>query len=130
MLCRVSLVPGAVHVAQHVSCCCSTHQPHPCMTHPSQVDAKANVCTVRWRPGSSHELAVGSADHSAYLYDMRHTAVPLRTFQGHRWAGRELGGVARPPPLVGWHKPWRKNTVRHRLRVQTRLILGPPATLF
>lgn len=52
----------------------------------AQVDAKANVCAVRWRPGSSHELAVGSADHSAYLYDMRHTAVPLRTFQGHRKA--------------------------------------------
>lgn len=42
------------------------------------------MCAVRWRPGSAHELAVGSADHSAYLYDVRHTAVPLRTFQGHR----------------------------------------------
>lgn len=50
------------------------------------MDAKANVCAVRWRPGSSHELAVGSADHSAYLYDLRHTAHPLRTFQGHRKA--------------------------------------------
>lgn len=57
-----------------------------------QIDTKANVCAVRWRPGSAHELAVGSADHAAYLYDLRHTAVPLRTFHGHRCVLGRGGG--------------------------------------
>ncbi|KAL4424991.1 hypothetical protein ABPG77_002876 [Micractinium sp. CCAP 211/92] len=52
----------------------------------AQVDTAANVCAVRWRPGSSTELAVGSADHSVYLYDLRNTSAPVCTFQGHRKA--------------------------------------------
>ena len=62
----------------------------PLLSFP-QVETRANVCAVRWRPGSCHELAVGSADHSVYLYDLRHTAQPLRTFQGHRCAGQARG---------------------------------------
>ncbi|KAL4457892.1 hypothetical protein ABPG75_012757 [Micractinium tetrahymenae] len=52
----------------------------------AQVDAAANVCAVRWRPGSSTELGVGSADHSVYLYDLRNTSAPVCSFQGHRKA--------------------------------------------
>ncbi|PSC71525.1 E3 ubiquitin-ligase COP1-like isoform X3 [Micractinium conductrix] len=52
----------------------------------AQVETSANVCAVRWRPGSSHELAVGSADHCSYLYDLRNTSAPVRTFKGHRKA--------------------------------------------
>lgn len=49
-----------------------------------QIDMKANVCAVKWRPGSEHELAVGSADHSVYIFDVRATAQPLSFFAGHR----------------------------------------------
>lgn len=45
---------------------------------------KANVCAVKWRPGSEYELTVGSADHCVYLYDTRATAAPLATCAGHR----------------------------------------------
>lgn len=51
-----------------------------------QVELRANVCAVKWRPGSCHQLAIGSADHSAYLYDLRATAQPLMTLMGHRKA--------------------------------------------
>lgn len=52
----------------------------------AQLELKANVCAVKWRPGSAHELAVGSADHMVYLYDMRHTARPRCSFLGHHKA--------------------------------------------
>lgn len=66
----------------------------PVTPAPPQLDTAANVCAVRWRPGSSTELAVGSADHSVYLYDLRNVAAPVCTFQGHRHerAGGEGAG--------------------------------------
>jgi E3 ubiquitin-protein ligase RFWD2 len=51
-----------------------------------QLDLKANVCAVAWRPGSAHELAVGSADHAVYLYDLRRGGEALQTMRGHRKA--------------------------------------------
>lgn len=60
----------------------------------AQLDLRANVCAVKWCPGSAHQLAVGSADHNVYTYDVRHPAKPLATLTGHRkavsyvrWAG-------------------------------------------
>lgn len=52
----------------------------------NQIAVKANVCTVKWKPGSSHELAVGSADHTVSLYDFRQVSRPLAVFQGHKKA--------------------------------------------
>ena len=35
------------------------------------IDAKANVCSVQFSPGSSHLVAFGSANFRVYLYDLR-----------------------------------------------------------
>ena len=47
------------------------------------VDMKANICCVKFNPGSSHHVAVGSADHRIHYFDVRHTAAPLHVFSGH-----------------------------------------------
>ena len=52
----------------------------------AQLDLKANVCAVKWRPGTAHQLAVGSADHTVYVYDLRQPSAPLASFAGHRKA--------------------------------------------
>lgn len=44
---------------------------------------KANVCSVQFPPDSATVLAIGSADHNAYYYDLRHTRIPLLTLAGH-----------------------------------------------
>ncbi|KFM26971.1 E3 ubiquitin-protein ligase COP1 [Auxenochlorella protothecoides] len=49
----------------------------------TMIDVGVNVCCVRWRPGSSHHVALGCSDHHAYLYDTRHVARPLETLSGH-----------------------------------------------
>lgn len=50
------------------------------------IDMKANICCVKYNPGSSHYLAVGSADHHIHYYDLRNTHTPLHIFSGHRKA--------------------------------------------
>lgn len=50
------------------------------------IDMKANICCVKYNPGSSHFLAVGSADHHIHYYDLRNTHAPLHIFNGHRKA--------------------------------------------
>jgi WD40 repeat protein len=52
----------------------------------AQLDLKANVCAVKWRPGTAHQIAVGSADHTVYLYDLRRPDAALASFAGHRKA--------------------------------------------
>lgn len=52
----------------------------------AQLDLKANVCAVKWRPGTAHQIAVGSADHTVYLYDLRRADAPVASFSGHRKA--------------------------------------------
>ncbi len=37
----------------------------------AQIDMKANVCCVKYNPASSHEVAIGSADHCVHVYDLR-----------------------------------------------------------
>lgn len=48
-----------------------------------QLDLKANICSVKWRPGSGHEIAIGSADHHVYLFDIRQPSAAVSVFAGH-----------------------------------------------
>ncbi|XP_059661141.1 E3 ubiquitin-protein ligase COP1 isoform X2 [Cornus florida] len=50
------------------------------------IDMKANICSVKYNPGSSIHVAVGSADHHIHYYDLRNTSHPLHVFSGHRKA--------------------------------------------
>lgn len=50
------------------------------------IDAKANVCCVKFNPRSSCHLAFGSADHCVHYYDLRNTKAALAVFKGHRKA--------------------------------------------
>ncbi|XP_058095406.1 protein SPA1-RELATED 3 isoform X3 [Magnolia sinica] len=47
------------------------------------IKIKANVCSVQFPPGSARYLAIGSADHKFYYYDLRNTRIPWCTFIGH-----------------------------------------------
>ncbi|TKY60701.1 SPA1-related 2 protein [Spatholobus suberectus] len=46
----------------------------------------ANVCCVQFSTHSSHLLALGSADHSTYCYDLRNLKSPWCVLAGHRKA--------------------------------------------
>ncbi|KAK4491916.1 hypothetical protein RD792_002698 [Penstemon davidsonii] len=50
------------------------------------IDMKANICSVKYNPGSSIHIAVGSADHHIHYYDLRKISQPLHSFGGHRKA--------------------------------------------
>ncbi|CAA6670528.1 unnamed protein product [Spirodela intermedia] len=50
------------------------------------IDMKANICCVKYNPGSSIHLAIGSADHHIHYYDLRNISAPLHVFKGHRKA--------------------------------------------
>ncbi|KAI4341001.1 hypothetical protein MLD38_025782 [Melastoma candidum] len=50
------------------------------------IDMKANICCVKFNPGSSNHIAVGSADHHIHYYDLRDVNQPLHVFSGHRKA--------------------------------------------
>ncbi|CAN4096227.1 unnamed protein product [Withania somnifera] len=50
------------------------------------IDMKANICCVKYNPGSSVHIAVGSADHHIHYYDLRNTSQPVHIFSGHRKA--------------------------------------------
>ncbi|KAF5184593.1 Spa1-related [Thalictrum thalictroides] len=47
------------------------------------IKTKANVCCVQFPPDSARLLAIGSADHNIYCYDLRNTEAPLYTLNGH-----------------------------------------------
>lgn len=47
------------------------------------IDMKANICSVKYNPGSSIYVAVGSADHNIHYYDLRNISQPLHVFSGH-----------------------------------------------
>lgn len=47
------------------------------------IRTKANVCSVQFAPDSSQLLAIGSADHNIYCYDLRNLRVPYCTMFGH-----------------------------------------------
>lgn len=50
------------------------------------IDMKANICCVKYNPGSSIHVAVGSADHHIHYYDLRNTSQPVHVFNGHKKA--------------------------------------------
>ncbi len=52
----------------------------------ASLEAKANVCCVKFNPSSSYHLAYGSADHCVHYYDLRSTKQPLAVFRGHKKA--------------------------------------------
>lgn len=48
------------------------------------IDMKAMICSVKYNPGSSMHIAVGSADHNIHYYDLRNVSQPVHIFSGHR----------------------------------------------
>ena len=50
----------------------------------ASLEAKANVCCVKFNPNSCYHLAFGSADHCVHYYDLRATKKPLNVFKGHK----------------------------------------------
>lgn len=52
----------------------------------TSLEAKANVCCVKFNPESRFHLALGSADHCVHYYDLRSTKHPLGVFRGHKKA--------------------------------------------
>ncbi|XP_051192560.1 E3 ubiquitin-protein ligase COP1 [Lolium perenne] len=50
------------------------------------IDMKANICSVKYNPGSSYFVAVGSADHHIHYFDLRNPSAPLHVFGGHKKA--------------------------------------------
>lgn len=52
----------------------------------ASLEAKANVCCVKFNPKSSYHLAFGSADHCVHYYDLRYMNQALAVFKGHRKA--------------------------------------------
>ncbi|XP_031335112.1 E3 ubiquitin-protein ligase COP1-like [Photinus pyralis] len=50
------------------------------------LEAKANVCCVKFNPRSSYHLAFGSADHCVHYYDMRYMKEAVSVFKGHKKA--------------------------------------------
>ncbi|KAG5081446.1 hypothetical protein AAZX31_02G251400 [Glycine max] len=50
------------------------------------IDMKANICCVKYNPGSGNYIAVGSADHHIHYYDLRNISRPVHVFSGHRKA--------------------------------------------
>uniref|UniRef100_A0A8C5Q191 COP1 E3 ubiquitin ligase n=1 Tax=Leptobrachium leishanense TaxID=445787 RepID=A0A8C5Q191_9ANUR len=52
----------------------------------ASIEAKANVCCVKFSPSSRYHLAFGCADHCVHYYDLRNTKQPIMVFKGHRKA--------------------------------------------
>ena len=50
------------------------------------IEAKANVCSVKFNPSNCYNLAFGSADHNVHYYDIRNIKTPLKVFKGHKKA--------------------------------------------
>ncbi|KAK9877062.1 hypothetical protein WA026_016088 [Henosepilachna vigintioctopunctata] len=50
------------------------------------LEAKANVCCVKFNPKSSRNLAFGSADHCVHYYDLRNMKEAVMMFKGHKKA--------------------------------------------
>ncbi|KAK9676554.1 hypothetical protein RND81_11G084700 [Saponaria officinalis] len=48
------------------------------------INMKANICSVKYNPGSSYHVAVGSADHHIHYYDLRNASQALHVFGGHK----------------------------------------------
>lgn len=77
------------------------------------IDARSNVCSVRYSPVSSHLLAFGAADHNVHVYDLRNPATSLYTLSGHtkavsyvKWASScEIVSASTDHSLKHWKIP-------------------------
>jgi len=47
------------------------------------IRTRANVCSVQFQPDTSRSIAIGSADHKIYCYDLRNIRAPYCTLVGH-----------------------------------------------
>ncbi|XP_033108303.1 E3 ubiquitin-protein ligase COP1-like [Anneissia japonica] len=50
------------------------------------IEAKANVCCVKFNPSKVYDITFGSADHCVHYYDLRNPKKPLNIFKGHKKA--------------------------------------------
>ena len=50
--------------------------------HVTEINVRANVCSVRFSPTSSYQLAAGSADHNVMIFDTRNHSQPLEVLAG------------------------------------------------
>ncbi|ORY53161.1 WD40 repeat-like protein, partial [Rhizoclosmatium globosum] len=50
------------------------------------IESKANICSVKWNPLISNQIAFGSADHHIHYYDIRKPSEPLYILCGHKKA--------------------------------------------
>ncbi|KAL5681153.1 hypothetical protein ACJX0J_007538, partial [Zea mays] len=47
------------------------------------IKTRENVCSVQFQPDTARSIAIGSADHKIYCYDLRHIRAPYCTLVGH-----------------------------------------------
>lgn len=77
----------------------------------ASIEAKANVCCVKFSPSSMYHLAFGCADHCVHYYDLRNTKQPIMVFKGHRKAvsyakfvsGEEIVSASTDSQLKLWN---------------------------
>ncbi|KAL4656121.1 E3 ubiquitin-protein ligase RFWD2 isoform X3 [Arapaima gigas] len=77
----------------------------------ASIEAKANVCCVKFSPTSRYHLAFGCADHCVHYYDLRNTKQPIMVFKGHRKAvsyakfvnGEEIVSASTDSQLKLWN---------------------------
>lgn len=50
------------------------------------IDAKSNVCCVKFKPDSQYNIVFGTADHNLYYFDLRNTREPCNMLKGHKKA--------------------------------------------
>ncbi|GIY95868.1 e3 ubiquitin-protein ligase COP1 [Caerostris extrusa] len=75
------------------------------------LEAKANVCCVKFNPDSRNHLAFGSADHCVHYYDLRNVTQPVEVFKGHKKAvsyvkflnGKEIVSASTDSQLKLWN---------------------------
>lgn len=75
------------------------------------LEAKANVCCVKFNPIGASYLAFGSADHCVHYYDLRHAKRALAVFKGHKKAvsyvkflnGKEMVSASTDSQLKLWN---------------------------
>ncbi|GBM05356.1 E3 ubiquitin-protein ligase COP1 [Araneus ventricosus] len=75
------------------------------------LEAKANVCCVKFNPDSRNYLAFGSADHCVHYYDLRNASQSVEVFRGHKKAvsyvkflnGKEIVSASTDSQLKLWN---------------------------
>ncbi|CAF3368982.1 unnamed protein product [Rotaria socialis] len=50
------------------------------------IDAKSNVCCVKFKPDSQYNIVFGTADHNLYYFDLRNPREPCHLLRGHKKA--------------------------------------------